>query len=275
MKKKIFVLLLVVFVFSLWLSAAPKQPKIKVACVGNSITFGAGLSNQARDSYPSVLGQMLGKEYEVENFGVNGATLLSAGDLPYVTTRQYMRLFAYQPDIILIKLGTNDAKPVNWKKSDKFESDYQTLIDTLASIESEPKIYLCFPATSYVSGSIKDSVLVHGVIPRIRKVAEKNGLEIIDMHSVTANMKDKFPDTLHPDREASMYLAKKAFETITGKKIDFRLQEYPGIKTRWRGYDKYDFKFKGRDAIIVAPEEALPGKPWIWRPAFFGAFPIS
>lgn len=39
------------------------------------------------------------------------------------------------------------------------------------------------------------------------------------------------------------------------------------------GCDRHDFRFKGRDAIVVVPKQAAEGKPWIWRPAFFGAFP--
>lgn len=50
-------------------------------------------------------------------------------------------------------------------------------------------------------------------------------------------------------------------------------QDYPGIKSEWEGCDRYDFQVEGRDALVVIPKQAAPGKPWIWRPAFFGAFP--
>ena len=50
-------------------------------------------------------------------------------------------------------------------------------------------------------------------------------------------------------------------------------QEYPGEKSTWEGCDRYDFKVEGRDALVVIPKKAAPGNPWIWRPAFFGAFP--
>ena len=96
-------------------SLAVEKEKIKVACIGNSITFGAGLSNQARDSYPAVLGQMLGSGYDVRNFGVSGTTVLSSGDSPYINTRVYKQVFDFQPDIIFIKFGTNDSKGGNWK----------------------------------------------------------------------------------------------------------------------------------------------------------------
>lgn len=44
-------------------------------------------------------------------------------------------------------------------------------------------------------------------------------------------------------------------------------------KSQWHGCDKYDFKVEGRDAIVVVPQNPAPGNPWIWRPAFFNAFP--
>ena len=60
---------------------APARPAdggetTRVACVGDSITFGAGVKNRGKNCYPAVLGNLLGEGYEVRNFGVNGATLL-------------------------------------------------------------------------------------------------------------------------------------------------------------------------------------------------------
>ena len=55
--------------------------------------------------------------------------------------------------------------------------------------------------------------------------------------------------------------------------LSLSAQVYPGEKSSWEGCDRYDFKVEGRDALIVIPKEAAPGRPWIWRPAFFGAFP--
>ena len=50
-------------------------------------------------------------------------------------------------------------------------------------------------------------------------------------------------------------------------------QTFPGEKSSWEGCDRYDFQVEGRDALVVIPKQAATGKPWIWRPAFFGAFP--
>ena len=77
---------------------------IRVACVGNSITFGAGIANRDRDSYPSVLGQMLGRGYEVRNFGFSARTMLMKGDHPYMKEQMFQDALKYNPDIVVIKL---------------------------------------------------------------------------------------------------------------------------------------------------------------------------
>ena len=62
------------------------EETIRVACVGNSITYGAGIENRVKDSYPAQLGRMLGDRWETRNFGVSGATMLKKGDNPYWNT---------------------------------------------------------------------------------------------------------------------------------------------------------------------------------------------
>ena len=65
------------------------QKRVKVACVGNSITYGYTLPNPATDSYPSQLQQLLGETYEVGNFGKSGATLLNKGHRPYMQQEEF------------------------------------------------------------------------------------------------------------------------------------------------------------------------------------------
>ena len=60
----------------------------KVACVGDSITYGHGL-NQSTESYPVVLAARLGAGHTVQNFGVSGTTLLKNGDHPYWDEANY------------------------------------------------------------------------------------------------------------------------------------------------------------------------------------------
>ncbi len=44
---------------------------------------------------------------------------------------------------------------------------------------------------------------------------------------------------------------------------------FEGKKSQYRGYDRYDFKVNGCDALVVVPKTIAQGKPWIWRAEFF------
>src|SRR4051812_11154381 len=96
-------------------SFALAAEKIKVACVGDSITAGAGVQDPGHNAYPVVLQRLLGDKYEVKNFGVSGTTLLKKGDSPYWNQKAFKAATAFAPDIVIIKLGTNDTKAQNWK----------------------------------------------------------------------------------------------------------------------------------------------------------------
>src|SRR3712207_5545352 len=82
----------------------------RVACVGDSITYGAGVSGREKNSYPAVLGQWLGTKWDVRNFGVSGATLLKKGNRPYWKQQKFADALQFKPDVVIIKLGTNDSK---------------------------------------------------------------------------------------------------------------------------------------------------------------------
>ena len=96
---------------------------IRVACVGDSITFGAGVGDREKNSYPAVLGRLLGEKWQVKNFGVSGATMLNKGDKPYTKQKAFAAALEFKPNVVLIKLGTNDSKPQNWKFKADFAAD--------------------------------------------------------------------------------------------------------------------------------------------------------
>lgn len=51
------------------------------------------------------------------------------------------------------------------------------------------------------------------------------------------------------------------------------LPGFPGKKTAWNGFDRYDFPVDQRNCIVVTPQQAATGRPWIWRARFFGHEP--
>lgn len=276
MKRVFLMTLLGLFYVCVWCAEGEEQKNIvKVACVGNSITYGAGITNNFQNSYPGILSQWLGEGYDVRNFGISGRTLLNKGDYPYMHEQKFRELKAFEPDIVTIKLGTNDSKPWNWRYGKEFQRDLTEMLDVLEELPSKPKIYLCLPipAKSNVYG-IRDSVVFNGIIPVIRRMATKRHLLLIDLYTAMKPYSDYCSDGVHPDEAGSAVIAGEVYRALTGKEAPtYTLQAFPGKKTDWNDFDRYDFIYNGRNATVVTPRKAAEGNPWIWRPAFFGAFP--
>ena len=183
------------------------QP-IKIACVGDSITEGSGLAVQSKTAYPVALGELLGPDYSVLNCGRSATTMSRNGDFPYWIAKEFSNVFADSPDIIVIKMGTNDTKPQNWNIDD-FMNSYQAMIDTFNTISSNPKIFLCYPVPVYETNwGINDSTLIAGVIPAIEKIAAKNNLPVIDLYHAMQNQAENFPDGIHPNEKGAAIMAR-------------------------------------------------------------------
>lgn len=182
--------------------------QIRVACVGDSITYGAGIKDRKNYNYPLVLGKSLGGKFEVRNFGVSGATMLKKGDYSYWERPAFKHATDFNPHVVVIKLGTNDTKPQNWKYSEEYVSDYEAMIDHFSSLPSKPKIWLCSPAPVYQTRwGISENVVVNGVIPKVRDLAARKGLPIIDIYSALSNKPEMFPDKIHPNASGAKVMA--------------------------------------------------------------------
>lgn len=175
---------------------------IRVACIGNSITYGAFIPNREMNCYPAQLQAYLGDGYEVKNFGASGRTILSKGDYPYSETDTYKASLEYQPDIVLIKLGTNDTKPQNWKYKNEFKDNYQTLIDTYRNLKSHPRIILLTPIRCFLpeGSEINAQLIENEVRPTVEELAWKNQLEIINLFNLFGDQWDSVQGSwLHPN----------------------------------------------------------------------------
>ena len=194
---------------------APKADAIKVACVGNSITFGTGIDLSATRGYPAQLQQMLGNGYYVRNFGLGARTMLSTGDHPYMNEYVWKDCKEFNPDIVIIKLGTNDSKTENWNAK-QYEKDMQKMIDELKALKSKPRIILGYPAKAWKrQWNIREEVITGEIIPIIDRVAKKNKLEVVDFHTPTATSSDLFTsDMIHPNDKGAKVLAETAKKAI-------------------------------------------------------------
>ena len=196
------------------------EPKIKVSCVGNSITYGMRLEDREHESYPARLQEMLGDRYEVANFGKSGATLLRHGHRPYFEQEEFRQAMAFAGDIVVIHLGINDTDPRNWPHfQDEFVGDYLALIDSLRSVNPQARFLIArmTPIGSHHSRFISGTKTWHGQIQEaIETVAHAAGAELIDFYGPLYPYPWMFPDAVHPDAEGAGILAKTVYQGITG-----------------------------------------------------------
>jgi lysophospholipase L1-like esterase len=195
-----------------------KEP-VKVACIGDSITQGSGLPDPGRNAYPGQLQQLLGDRWKVGNFGVSGRTLLKKGDFPYWKEKAYQDALAFAPDVVIIKLGTNDTKPQNWKHEAEFVADYTELVKSFQALPSKPRVYLCRPCPVVGDGAWGiNEANNQEWIKRIDAIVKDMDLGMIDMHAALADKPQLIPDKVHPNVEGAGEMAKAAYAVLTGRK---------------------------------------------------------
>ena len=207
----------------------------KVACVGNSITEGWGLS-QGQKAWPEQMADLLGNGYRVINCGRSGTTMLRSATWGDGGSRSYWgsndhgygQAKRENPDIVIIALGTNDAS-VNYNVNE-FKTDYTDMINEFKAVNGQVKLYLCLPPTIYNGW---DNGLVNDLIPAIRQVAYATGSTVIDLHSITANHRnDLYNDDLHPNVNGAGLIARTIYQSIT--KIDPSIIPFGEDKYGWR-----------------------------------------
>jgi len=209
---------------STWLAhhKAPRRDAIRVACIGNSITDGMGIDMASKNGYPAQLQKLLGSQYVVKNFGVSSRTMLRKGDHPYMSELAWRDAQAFQPHLVIIKLGTNDSKTANWQHADEFEGDLTAMIDTLQALPSKPRIVLATPIPAFIDQwTISDSVIIYGVIPKIRKVAKQRKLAVVDLHTLMAGEGDKMQrDGIHPTDKGAQRMAEIIADELKKLKVE-------------------------------------------------------
>ena len=200
-----------------WLKArqTPKPGAIRVACIGNSITDGHGIDMRTAYGYPALLQKKLGEDYWVKNFGVSSRTLLNKGDFPYMKETAWKDALAFKPDVVIIKLGTNDSKPQNWQYGSEFRQDLEQMIKALG----KTRIILCTPVPAFKpSWDINESVIANEIIPIQQEVAKKYGLQVVDLHTLFAGAEDLLlDDGIHPNGKGAERMAEILSEQIKNK----------------------------------------------------------
>lgn len=191
----------------------------KVVVVGDSITYGQGvLGSRDTDTYPAILAELLGDEYQTLNYGLCNRTLLSSGNMPYINEDFATESLVQDAEIVIIMLGTNDSKPDNWN-AEQYEKEYIEFVKKYQNLESAPEVYIMLPPQVFRepedTGDCNNTVLTEEVIPAIERVADATGVKLIDLYSVTEGHADWYSDGLHPNADGNKAIAQAIYEQIT------------------------------------------------------------
>lgn len=187
----------------------------KVACVGDSITWGFTIVNRSKYSYPAVLQQLLGDGFEVRNFGHNDAAARFDAETPYVSKKAYRDSLAWEPDIVLLMLGTNDTKPWNWNPG-IFREDYLRVVESYLALPSHPQVVLVAPIRIFKTIPVmflNPDVLEEGVRPAIRDIAAQLHLQLVDLYDLFDSARF-CRDGVHPQRDGARLLAEALFRAV-------------------------------------------------------------
>ena len=229
MKKNKHILQLVaILILGVFISQSIFAQKKKVSCVGNSITYGYGLSNPSTQSYPSQMQVLLGtSSWTVGNFGVSARTMLKKGDLPYWNEQAFTDAKNYLPNLVMIELGTNDAKSWNWNnRGSEFVSNYKEMITIFRGLTSKPDVWIgLVPPGNNVSWNILGIVLKDSVNKRIKQVALESGVGLIDIYDALGGNAAKWysstnfqTDSIHPTTAGAAIIVQKVKEMLVTPK---------------------------------------------------------
>jgi acyl-CoA thioesterase I len=197
---------------------------IRVACIGDSITYGTTLLKRGVQCYPAQLQAMLGAEYSVRNFGVSGRTLQRSGDLPYWEHKNFKLSSAFDPQIALIMLGTNDSKAHNWKGLQAYMQDCKEMIGHYLALPSHPTVFLLTPPREFMMGKLNlvnygmSNAIIDEITAALKGLAGKADLKVIDINAATAHHPEYFRlDGIHPDAHGARLIAGTIHQALLEK----------------------------------------------------------
>ena len=197
--------------------------KVRVACIGDSLTYGDQVEKREQNSYPAQLQRLLGSGYQVENYGVNAHTMQHQGDYPYWEHPFFQESADFAPDIVLLMLGTNDSKNMNWSDLETYLADTREIIAHFASLPAKPQVYLMTPPTLYIRHSAADAALptamsaerVDEMAEALRQIAREQELPLIDIHAATAGRPELFPvDGVHTSATGAAVIAETVYAAL-------------------------------------------------------------
>ncbi|HEL1584467.1 TPA: esterase [Streptococcus suis] len=187
---------------------------IKVAAIGDSLTYGYGLEDRIRDAYPCILAELLGSHYQVSNFGLSGRSLQSTTDFPYLKEVNAQLSLESEADIVIIMIGSNDSRAPYWNR-ERFASEYRQLVERYMNLPSQPDVYVVVPP--YVPTSrfgLDNSIIKEELQVIIPNIADDLGIKSINLYPVTEARVDYYSDGLHLTPKGNRIIAEEIYHHL-------------------------------------------------------------
>ena len=218
----VIILLLGLICFTTGVAFAEGNTPVTVACVGDSITYGevpySGGGFNLID-YPSVLGNLLGDDWAVYNFGRPGASLTLPG-LWYPVCRENYAAIDLCADYYFVMLGSNDSAQGDFWDPEAYEKNLVELVEKYEEANPNTVIFLMSPpftkphqGTDYYS--LNPELLKNDIHDIVQRVADELNTEFLDIYSVTSENQDWVgADGVHFSQEGYEALGNYVYEQL-------------------------------------------------------------
>jgi lysophospholipase L1-like esterase len=197
---------------------ANAQNPLRVACIGDSITYGDQLADRAVQSYPAVLERLSRGRYLTGNFGVNGTTALTGIFFrSWTDTAACRAALAFAPDIAVVMFGINDLAFPDLLT--RYPTDLRDIVVRFQKLPSAPRVYLCTltPIAPEEQPAFANRAIRDTMNPAIRAVAAETGAGLIDLSAIFPNRLELLPDGLHPGAEGAELIARTVLAALDAK----------------------------------------------------------
>mmetsp|Transcript_40694 Transcript_40694/g.41552 ORF Transcript_40694/g.41552 Transcript_40694/m.41552 type:complete len:260 (+) Transcript_40694:114-893(+) len=158
------------------------RDRLRIGCVGDSLTKGTGAHLPREGSYPAKLREHLGSFFDIMPFAFGGTQITSFCPHPYIDTPAYNESINFNAHFIILQFGTNDAKNDCWEE-EMFTTDYINIIKTYQHLPTKPTVFICIPPPYYSNTSLWgiQGHVINNILPRlISIIAQHTGAVLID-----------------------------------------------------------------------------------------------
>ena len=205
--------------------------RTKVACVGDSITYGLGLAHREAESYPAKLQTLLDERfpggYEVRNFGNSGRgiyldSMRGTEKRGFRWMVEHKAALDWWPDIVICNLGINDCGEYikeysGARKRGNFKSDYLALLDDYRAANPAVRLFIWTKLAPLTQGQnfyrSPEPFLMQRDLEDVAHISGATGIDMLeplrdDMDSIFER------DHIHPNAHGSGIIAEKTASII-------------------------------------------------------------